>query len=176
LVISQHGDYRKLLRLSAYWADIVFRSLKSFFLFFYFTQEKFKRGFRRLFRRCHEPPGRRRRFSSAGEVTLSGAFHIEDADPSSMTAGHHRTASRRRQPRGSDASSINYYVEERRSSRSSERTSTVSVHCQQSPRAVHCTTTAGSGTHLTVPGSGRYRQLNRSNADAADETVQLAEL
>jgi len=142
-------------------------------------QEKFKRGFRRLFRRCHTPPGRRRRFSSAGEVTLSGAFHIVDADASSMTAGHHRTASRRRQPRGSDASasSINYYVEDRTSSRSSERTSTVSVHCQQSPRASPRTTaTTVSGTHLTVPGSGRYRQMNRSNADAADETVQLAEL
>jgi len=131
------------------------------------TQEKFKRGFRRLFRRCRGPLGRDRRFSSAGEVSLTGAFHVEEADASSV---HHRTASHRRMPRGSDASSINYYVEERE--RSVERTS-VSVHCQPSPQPSRSTATS-SGTHLSVPGSGRYWPVR--TADTTDESVQLEEI
>jgi len=92
------------------------------------SQEKFKRGFRRLFRRCHcGPAGRDRRFSSAGEVSLTGAFHVEDVDACSAT----RRSRRGRQPRGSDASSVN--VETEKTMRcSAERTSTVSVHCQHS--------------------------------------------
>lgn len=132
------------------------------------TQEKFKRGFRRLFRRCSGPLGRDRRFSSAGEVSLTGAFHVEEAD--AVAGGHHRSASRRRQPRGSDASSVHYYAEEK--ARSVEQTS-VSVHCQRSPTDRRSAAT-GSGAHLSVPASGRYWPVNTT--DAADEAMQLAEL
>lgn len=133
------------------------------------TQEKFKRGFHRLFRRCRRPLGRDRRFSSAGDVSLTGAFHVEDADASS-TGGHDRTSSRRRQPRGSDASSVNYYARPRASS---TQLTPVAVHRQQSPPASR-PTTSGSGTHLTVPGNARYWPVKPGNA--TDEDLQLAEL
>lgn len=123
-------------------------------------QEKFKRGFRRLFRRCRRPLGRDRRFSSsAGELSLTGAFHVEDADASSPAGpGADGLASGRRRhhqlPRGSDASSVNYCARPR--SASSSRLTPVAVHChQQSPQPSRSTST-GSGVHLSVAGNVRY--------------------
>jgi len=113
-------------------------------------QEKFKRGFRRLFRRCRGPLGRDRRFSSsAGEVSLTGPFHVEDVD---AAGGHQRAASRRRAQRGSDASSVNCYDGQR--PRSAQLTP-VAVHRQQSPQPSRSTATA-SGTHLSVSPTVRY--------------------
>jgi len=118
-------------------------------------QEKFKRGFRRLFRRCRGPLGRDRRFSSsAGEVSLSGAFHVEAVDGGGGTMTD-RTTSRRRIQRGSDASSINYY--DRQDRQRSVQLTPVSVHHHpQSPQLSR----SSSGTHLTVSASVRYRPVN----------------
>jgi len=152
--------------LSAWLSSVINYCLSS-------TQEKFKRGFRRLFRRCGRPLGRDRRFSSAGEVSLTGAFHVEDVDACSTAAGQDRTPSRRRmQPRGSDASSIDYYGRQR--SRSTQLTP-VAVHCQHSPPTPASRSTAtSSGTHLSVAGSVRYWPVN--TGEATDDTLQLAEL
>jgi len=129
-------------------------------------QEKFKRGFRRLFRRCRGPLGRDRRFSSsAGELSLTGAFHVEYV----AAAGglHHRggSASRRRAPRGSDASSVTCY-DGQRAPRSAQLTP-VAVHRQQSPQPSR----SASGTHLSVATSVRYWSVKP--ADAAADDVQL---
>jgi len=127
------------------------------------TQEKFKRGFRRLFRRCRRPLGRDRRLSSAGELSLTGAFPVEYADASSAACRHDHVASRRRPPRGSDASAVDYYGRQR--SKSAQLTP-VSVHCHQSPSSGRSAAT-GSGVHLSVGTSVRYWPVN--TADPTDE-------
>jgi len=140
----------------------------NFAPFYVYTQEKFKRGFRRLFRRCQGPPGRSRRFSSlAAEVSLTGAFHAEDAD--ACSAGL-RSASRRRFPRGSDAS----FCDQRRPTPTSAQLTPVAVHRQQSPQASHSTATS-SGTHLSVTPNVRYWPVHISG-DGADDAMQLDEL
>ena len=138
-------------------------------------QEKFKRGFRRLFRRCSGPPGRDRRFSSsAGDLSLTGAFHVEDVDAG---VGPHRAASRRRAaPRGSDASSINLYDGQRPGPPRSAQLTPVAVHRQPaSPQPSHRPT---SGTHLSVTTSVRYWPVNAAAAaaaavDASTDDVEL---
>ena len=106
----------------------------------------------------------------AGEVTLTGAFHVEDADASSTAAGHYRTGSRRRVPRGSDASSVGYYG---RQKATSAQLTPVAVHSQQSPPASRSTPT-GSGVHLSVGGSARYWSVKTE--DCTDEARHLADL
>jgi len=135
------------------------------------VQEKFQRAFRRLFRRCHRPLGRDRRFSSAGDVSLTGAFHVEDVDAYTSTPGGHELGRRRMQQRGSDASSVNYFERPRASS---TQLTPVSVHRQQSPPTSRPAPPTSSGTHLTVPSTTRYRPVKTE--DAVDEAVQLADL